>query len=113
MSCVRWLRYGHWFTLGFVAVAFVGVVSIGELAPTAEPAAADPAAVGSAGRLVDAHDCWTGDAPANVGVPGHAVVTWPGAPGPAYGGARAVDAALDHLFGDVKTPGLVVHAFCR
>ena len=45
--------------------------------------------------------------------PGDAVVTWPGADDATYGGRRAVEAALEQVFGDEETPGLEVHAFCR
>ena len=46
-------------------------------------------------------------------LPGHAVVTWPDATAPVYGGPRAVGLMLDQQFGDKPTPGLIVHAFCR
>lgn len=74
-----------------------------------------PLAPGSPAALIAEHDCWTGDAPADMQgvIPGHAVVTWPGDEAPTYGGRRAVSAALEHLFGERRTPGLVVHAFCR
>lgn len=62
--------------------------------------------------LLDAHDCWTGDAPADMrGVlPGHVVVVIDG--DARLGGERMVGKALDQLFGDVDH-GLTVVGFCR
>lgn len=64
--------------------------------------------------LIVKHECWMGAAPKGMEgkVPGHAVVTWPGADVATYGGPRAVGAGLEHVFDD-KHPSLRVHAFCR
>lgn len=71
-----------------------------------------PAVPGSVRYLIEQHGCWTGEAPPDVEIPGHAVVTWPGDIAPTYGGDRAVAAALEHVF-EGRHPGLEVHAFCR
>jgi hypothetical protein len=78
-------------------------------------AAADvPSGPSYAQILLERHDCWTGAAPADMEgqVPGHAVVTWPGAVEASYGGGRAVMAALTHVFGTERR-GMIVHGFCR
>jgi hypothetical protein len=80
-----------------------------------------PIAFGSPGWLIEKHDCWTGEAPADmVGVlPGHVVLTYAGHPAPTYGGERAVGVALEQLAfdgvitGDGRDHGVIVHAFCR
>lgn len=66
----------------------------------------------TAAELVAEHDCWTGDAPADmVGeIPGHVVVTIDGEP--RYAGDRLVGRALEQLFDGVDH-GLVVAGFCR
>lgn len=65
-------------------------------------------------ELIDAHGCWMGAAPKDMEgkMPGHAVITWPEADGPVYGGARAVKAGLEHVFAG-EHEGLQVHGFCR
>lgn len=80
-----------------------------------------PLAVGSPEYLIEKHDCWTGAAPSDMeGVlPGHVVVTFPGAVAPTYGGDKAVGIALEQLAhdevipGDGEDHGVTVHAFCR
>lgn len=64
--------------------------------------------------LVERHDCWVGKAPADMEgqIPGHAVVTYTGDPGPVYEGGLTVDLALRQVF-EGKEQGLEVHAFCR
>lgn len=76
---------------------------------------AQPDARGSVPWLMEKHDCWQDEAPPDMEgeLPGHVVLTYPGAVAPTYGGARAVGVALEHLFGEEKRPGLVVHGFCR
>lgn len=69
-----------------------------------------PAVEGSPAALVEAHDCWTGEAPADVEVPGHVVVTVGN--DTIYGGPRLVGKALSQIF-DGANHGLVVHGFCR
>ena len=60
---------------------------------------------------VEKHDCWTGEAPADMQgvVPGHVVVTVDGVP--RLGGERMVAKALEQMFDGVDH-GLVVHGFC-
>lgn len=76
-----------------------------DVQPPTTPAAPAP---GSPAALVEAHDCWTGDAPADmVGkMPGH-VVTDNG-----YRGAAEVERALDQVFAGADH-GLTVYGFCR
>lgn len=66
-----------------------------------------------ADRLVKKHDCWVGEAPAGMAgrVPGHAVVMWPGATVPTYGGSRAVKVGLVHRF-EKPVAGFALHGFC-
>jgi hypothetical protein len=90
---------------------------VSQTARGAEPAAAGAAnaqsrAAEQVQSLVDGHGCWTGSSGHAATLPGHAVLTWPGANKPAYVGAKGVGVALDHLFGDKHRPGLQVHAFC-
>jgi hypothetical protein len=68
----------------------------------------------SANVLLEQHGCWSGPAPADMAgmVPGHAVVTWPGDRGATYGGQRAVDAGIAHVF-EGRFSDLTVHGFCR
>lgn len=93
-----------------LVIAFAQSAQTAELAET--PAAVPAQQPSAAERLVERHGCWTGAAPADVEVPGHVVVTWPGAVSASYGGRRAVGAALEHVFGDERR-GMVVHGFCR
>lgn len=62
--------------------------------------------------LADRHDCWSGEAPADMrGVlPGHVVVTVNGRP--RYAGERMVGKALEQIF-EGADHGITVHAFCR
>lgn len=71
-----------------------------------------PPATGSPADLIGRHDCWTGQAPAGVTVPGHVVVTLPGHDAPTYGGPRLVGDALGQVF-DGEQHHMTVHAFCR
>lgn len=83
--------------------------------PVIEPEAtmsAHPNAPGSPGAVIDAHDCWTGAAPADVEIPGHVVVTLPGHLAATYGGRRLTGLALEQIFNHHEH-GLTVHAFCR
>jgi hypothetical protein len=118
MLVPRWLR-GTRTTLAGLALGFTaGLLALSSMVdPGDSPqgTSAPPAAPGSAPWLIDRHDCWTGPAPDDMvgAIPGHAVVTWPGDQQPTYGGRRAVSAALETVFGEHQTPGLVVHAFCR
>lgn len=74
--------------------------------------AEQPVAQGSPADLVAKHDCWTGEAPADMeGVaPGHVIVTK--GVSPVYGGPRLVGQALEQIFEGVDH-GLTVHGFCR
>jgi hypothetical protein len=84
-------------------------------APTPHASVAEPEPVRSAiTRLVERHDCWAGDAPADMRgkFPGHVVVTRAGQARPTYGGARLVGLSLEQIF-DGADHGLEVHAFCR
>lgn len=75
--------------------------------------------------LVERHDCWTGDAPADVTVPGHVVITLLDGKGEStfVGGRRLVGPALDYVLAGDRSFRLhggeatwrigTVHAFCR
>lgn len=112
----RWVVQSRKVTTGLVLGFTVTAVLAGAwVIPEDQPTSAQPTTPGSVGWLVERHHCWTGEAPDDMegAVPGHVVLTWPGKKTPTYGGAHAVSVALEHLFGDEKTPGLTVHAFCR
>jgi hypothetical protein len=101
------------FLLGFALTAVL-LLAAGQ-GPSAEgPVSGPPAPEGSPQRLIEDHDCWTGEAPPGMRnrVPGHAVVTWPGDAEATYGGRGTVAAALGHVF-EGEHPDLLVHAFCR
>lgn len=99
--------------IGFIAMAHMPVQGTmvapeHNEAPSVEaPAKGSPTAV--LARMGD--KCWTGEAPADVTVPGHVVYS-DGADGAKVGGSRMVGIALDSIF---KKPvkGLTVYAFCR
>jgi hypothetical protein len=97
-----------------VAVACFGAAF--SMAPSASVTTSIPDREDSpsyAESLADAHGCWTGEAPANVGVPGHVIATHPAHPSaPAYYGSHVVGLALEQIF-DGKDHGLTVYAFCR
>lgn len=97
---------------GFLAGALL-VLAFASQAETAALAEVD-AGPSYVERMVERHGCWSGPAPVDmVGeVPGHVVVTWPGAVAATYGGRHAVKVALEHVFGD-GVRGMVVHGFCR
>ena len=63
-------------------------------------------------RLLERHDCWTGEAPADMAgvIPGHVVYSH--GDGAKLGGPKVVGAALDQIFGGADT-SLTVHGFCR
>jgi len=103
--------------LVLLAAAFA-LVAPGYLAPNwevgtdAEVMETRPHVADSPAALVAGHDCWSGEAPADmVGtVPGHVVVTVGGETRKA--GAAMVGKALGQMF-DGERHGLVVHGFCR
>lgn len=74
-----------------------------------------PGVARRAAALVVEHDCWTGEAPADVVTPGHVVVTLRRDDRlvTRYGGARLTGRALEHVFGEPDPQVLVVHGFCR
>ena len=56
-------------------------------------------------RLIERHQCWTGEQPADVEQPGHAVVTLPG------GRPQIMHADVGYGIWLYHEPG-VLHAFC-
>lgn len=104
--------------LGGLAIALLSLAVESAMLPgqmllvsnSGQPAA--PAELDPATTLVDAHDCWVGNPPADmVGViPGHVVVTVDGHT--RLGGEPMVGKALEQLFNGADN-GLTVHAFCR
>lgn len=61
-------------------------------------------------RLMDKADCWTGEAPADVEVPGHVLINTP--TGPRVAGPAKVGQALEQIF-DGADHNLDIVAFCR
>lgn len=96
----------------FGAVTTLAPINTSTAAPET-PAQVAPAE-GSPEDLIQRHKCWTGEAPADMTgvIPGHVVVTKPGAMAPTYGAEPLVAKALGQLF-DGQDHGLTVHAFCR
>lgn len=69
-----------------------------------------PHAEGSPAELIEQNDCWTGEAPADVEVPGHVVIST--VKGARIAGPRFVNMALEQIF-EGTDHNLVVHGFCR
>lgn len=83
-----------------------------------EPAVVASGVPGVAQRattLMVEHDCWAGEAPDDVELPGHVVVTPERGDRMVtrYGGARPIARALGHVFGEPDPRIFVVHGFCR
>ena len=64
-------------------------------------------------RLMDKHDCWSGEAPADVWMPGHVVVRYSDDIAARYAGPKAVHDALEFTFNDATNGVAVVYGFCR
>jgi hypothetical protein len=64
-------------------------------------------------RILDRRDCWTGEAPADVEVPGGVVLKGYGAETRFYGSDVIVGEALGHLFAAPVDSIEVVVGFCR
>lgn len=87
---------------------------VGVMVSPPAPAPAPPAEPSRAQLLIEKHDCWTGDAPADMKgkIPGHVVLTLKNGR-TVYHGDLGVEAALQHVF-EGPLPGIrTVHAFCR
>lgn len=97
-----------------IVTAFITAATLGSAPVSSRPAPEAPVAPGSPEDLIQRHGCWTGKAPADMegAIPGHVIVTRPGADAPEYGGARLVGLALDQAFNGADN-GLTIHAFCR
>ena len=99
-----------------LAIAAVGATILATQRTDATPA---PTAPTTAERLMATHDCWAGQAPADMaGVLPGAVVLQYGTHGARYTADPAdVGAALDRVFApvapDVSHPALRVYGFCR
>lgn len=91
--------------------ALVAVSPFLVTAPTTSAPEATPPVI-NADHLIQKHDCWTGEAPADMRgkVPGHVIISEAGTP--RRGGAKAVDQALGQIF-EGEDHGLEVYAFCR
>lgn len=65
--------------------------------------------------LVKRHDCWTGEAPADMAgvIPGHVVIRYDGDTTATYRGSRAVGDALAFLFDGADNGVAAVAGFCR
>lgn len=97
-------------TLG-LGIGAAGALAYQQVAPQPEPISYEDVQEqpSRAEVLIERHDCWTSDAPADMRgeLPGHAVVT-------VGGRVRYTDstAALEHVFHS-EHPQMVVHGFCR
>lgn len=95
------------------AAVLLAVLMGGQMVGNDDPTPAErPAPSTSPTGLVEAYDCWTGQAPADMEgkVPGHVVVTQDNVA--RYAGPRVVAQALAQVF-DGEDHGLTIHAFCR
>lgn len=86
------LLLAHWLSAGSSTIV--------EQRPTTEPTG--PSIVE---RLMERGECWTGDAPADVEIPGRALVD-------TGSGPRLVDSGLGFEIWEGTTPGHL-YAFCR
>jgi hypothetical protein len=104
-----------------VAITIASLCLFEALAPVEETQVPDsytaevlPAKPTKVERLIEKHDCWTGEAPKDMTgkMPGGVVVSAPNA-GPIYDrNQHMVGYALDQIF-NVQDHNLTVHAFCR
>lgn len=105
-----------------VAVAFVLMAQTASTV-TASPearehgaaAAEQPAVKGSPADLMERHNCWSGEAPADMQgvIPGHVVILMDGDVSAQYRGSKYVGIALAHIF-EKPNPNVVeVVGFCR
>lgn len=99
-------------------LAFVIPFSIGggfdvEQGTGDEAMAIRPQVTDSPAAIAAKHDCWTGEAPADMAgqMPGHVVVSTPNGD-VVYGGPRLVSKALSQIF-EGADHNLNVHGFCR
>lgn len=101
------------FALSFLVFSALGPSTSTELTDgdVRAPARATP---GPVDELIAEHSCWSGRAPADMEgkLPGHVVITRPGAAAPTLGGPEDVGRAMEKVF-DGRHPRLQVHAFCR
>lgn len=120
MSTTHALRYRIVVAiLGGLAIALMSLAMESRMLPgqmllaSTDVATVPAAPATDAELLIDAHDCWTGNAPVDMAgqIPGHVVVTTANGV-TRLGGARLVGQSLDQLFAG-KAHGLTVHAFCR
>lgn len=104
------------FAVGFGATALVLGGSPVDMTntPAAPSDRANVQISDSPAGLIAEHDCWTGEAPADMDgvIPGAVVVTEPGHIRPTYGGPALVEDALAQIFEGVDH-GLRIHAFCE
>jgi len=93
-----------------LAALVLVALGVGGVATQTTVYAERPEVSDSPAALLAEHDCWTGEAPADVVIPGHVVVSVDGEA--RYGGERMVGKALEQVFDGVDH-GLTVWGFCR
>ena len=89
-------RFHHFLISRLIVLTVPSLLAIAVMAPspvaTGEPVdvVVQHSTVNPVADLIAEHDCWTGAAPADMKgqLPGHVVVTLPGASDPSYRGAR-------------------------
>jgi len=94
---------------GFLAVLLLA----SPMLPTGSPAETVTYGPDYPSRVVAAHDCWTGEAPADVEFPGHVVIRMEGETTVKYRGEKYVGLALEHIFDGADNGVAQVVAFCR
>lgn len=98
--------------LRFIGLAVTALVLLLQYNPDAYHEPAKPAIVNGPAAIVEANDCWSGPAPADMEgkVPGHVVIG--DVDGVRIAGKHMVDLALRQIFNG-EDHGLTVHGFCR
>ncbi len=105
-------RIARKLTHNLLAALILAAIGMGAVANQESVYAARPDVTTSTAALIAAHDCWTGEAPADMAgtIPGHVVVSVDGVA--RYAGERMVGRALEQVFDGVDH-GLAIHGFCR
>lgn len=82
---------------------------------SSEPNLGRPHAEGSPAALLEKHDCWTGEVPADMRgeFPGHVIVRYDSDIAAQYRGAKAVGDALEFVFDGADNGVVEVIGFCR
>lgn len=102
-------------TTGVMGIVLMGLGAQGSVTTVTGDGTngARPDAKGSPSALMADNDCWTGEAPKGVTIPGHVVIRFEGEVSATLRGERAVGIALDHIFTEANPRVAEVVGFCR